>query len=90
MPSAGPSEEAHREEVKELLRKKQGRPLLMPDVLDHQMQEYVKDLRKRGLPINASLVVAAGEGIVMNKYAGSDGVEGSMFTLTTDWAISLC
>ena len=71
-PSAGPSEEAHHEEVKELPRKKQGRPLLLPDALDHQVQEYVKDLRKRGLPINTSLVVAAGEGIVMNKYAGSD------------------
>ena len=70
-------------------RKKQGQPLLLPDALDHQVQEYVKDLRKRGLPINTSLVVAAGEGIVMNKYAGSDGAEGSMFSLTTDWAKSL-
>ena len=66
--------------------KKQGRLLLLADAMDHQVQEYVKDLRKCGLPINTSLVVAAGEGIVVSKYAGSDDVEGSMFNLTTDWA----
>ena len=42
--NAGPSEEAHREEVKELPHKKQGQPLLLPDALNHQVQEYIKDL----------------------------------------------
>jgi len=38
-----------------------------------------KNFRRCGYPINnISLVVAAGEKVVMNKYAGSnDGVEGS-------------
>jgi len=43
-PSADTSEEVHVEEIKELTRKKQERPLLLPDALDHQVQEYVKDL----------------------------------------------
>jgi len=47
------------------------------------VQEYVKDLRKHGLPINTSLVITTGEGIVMSRYAGSDSMESSM---TTDWA----
>ena len=72
-PSAGTSDA---EEIKQL-------PFLLPDALDHQVQEYVKDLQKRGLPINTSLLVV---GIVMSKYAGSDGVEGSMFNLMTNWA----
>jgi len=41
------------------------------------------------LPINTSLVIAAGEGIAMNKYAGSDSMESSMFNLMTDMAKSL-
>ena len=36
------------EELKELPRKKEGRPLLLPNELDDQVKEYVKDLRKRG------------------------------------------
>jgi len=34
-PSTGTSEEVHVEEIKELPRKKPGRPLLLPDALDH-------------------------------------------------------
>ena len=52
------------EPVKELPRKKQGRPFLLPDELDHQVQVYLKDLRKQGLPINSAVVIAAAEGIL--------------------------
>ena len=48
---------------------KEGWPLLLPDELYHQVQEYVKDLCKRGLAINTAVVVVAAEGIVMNKNA---------------------
>ena len=54
------------EPVKELPRKKQGRPFLLPDELDHEVQVYLKDLRKRGLPINSAVVIVAAEGILMN------------------------
>jgi len=78
--------------VKELPRKKQGRPFLLPDELDHQVQEYVKDLRKRGLPINSAVVIAAAEGILMNKNAtlvSKNGEGGIKIKLTDDWAKSL-
>jgi len=39
------------------------------------------------LPINTSLVIAAGEGIVMNKYAGSVSMESSMFNLMVKYLL---
>ena len=77
------------EPVKELLRKKQGRPFLLPDELDHQVQVYLKDLRKRGLPINSAVVTAAAEGILMNKnttLVSKNGEGGIKVKLTDDWA----
>lgn len=37
------------EDVHELPRKKEGGPLLLPDELDLQVQEYLKELRKRSV-----------------------------------------
>ena len=46
---------------------KESRPLLLPDELDYQFQEYIKEFCKRGLPISTAVVVASAQGIVMNK-----------------------
>ena len=76
--------------VQELSRKKEGRPLLLPDELDYQAQEYIKELCKRGLPINTAVVVASTQGIIMNRNAdllSSSGTGG--IKLTSDWAKSL-
>ena len=57
--------------------------------MDHQVQEYLKDLRKQGLPINSAVVVAAAEGILMNKNAtlvSKNGEGGVKVKLTDDWA----
>jgi len=83
---------AKHETVKELPRKKQGRPFLLPDELDCQVQEYVKDFCKRGLPSNSAVVIAAAEGILMNKNAtlvSKNGESGIKVKLTEDWAKSL-
>jgi len=53
-----------KESRKELPWKKQGQPLLLPDELDYQVREYLKDLRKRGMLINSAVVIAAAEGIL--------------------------
>ena len=77
-------------EVQELPRKKEGRPLLLPDELDYQAQEYIKELCKRGLPINTAVVVTSTQGIVMNRNAdllSSSGAGG--IKLTSNWAKSL-
>jgi len=57
------------EEVPTLPRKKSGRPLLIGDELDVQVQEYIKHLRKAGSPVNTQIVIATAEGIILSKDA---------------------
>ena len=73
-------------EVHELSRKKTGRPLLLGKDLDTQVQEYLKGLRKCGMPINTSIVIASARGIVMNKNANLLVSNGGGIDLTKDWA----
>ena len=46
-----------------------GRPLLLGNELDKQVQEYVKYMRDRGTAVNTTIVMAAAEGIVKSKDA---------------------
>ena len=65
---------------------------MLPDELDHQIQKYVKDFCKRGLPINSAVLIAAAEGILINKNAmlvSKDGEGGIKVNLTEGWAKSL-
>jgi len=56
-----------RKELKELPRKKkQGKPLLLGNELDVQVQEY---LREQGTAVNTAVVMASAEGIVKSKDA---------------------
>ena len=75
--------------VQELPQMKEGQPLLLPDEIDYHVQEYVKELRKCGLPINTAIVVASAQGIIMNKtpdLLSSRGTGG--IKLTSDWVKS--
>ena len=77
--------------VKELPCKKTGRPLLLGDELDKQVQEYVKYMRDRGTAVNTTVVMAAAEGIVKSKDANllnNNGGSGSI-EITKWWARSL-
>ena len=73
-------------EIQELPRKKTGQPLLVTEELDIQIQEYIKELRKCGLAINTSIVIASGCGIIMNKDANLLFENGGGINLTKDWA----
>ena len=76
--------------MNELPRKKEGR-LLLPNELNNQVNKFIKDLQKHGLPINTHVVVAVAKGIVMNKY-GSSSCDGELmvkFNLTINWAKSV-
>ena len=44
--------------VQELVPKKRGHPLLIGEELDDQVREYVKELRKSGVIINAHVIIA--------------------------------
>ena len=74
-------------EVHELPRMTTGRPLLVRDELDGQVQEYIKELRC-GTAVSSSVVIAAAEGIVMNKDANILCENGGI-KLTEEWAKSL-
>ena len=52
-----------------LPRKKTGRPLLLGEELDTQVQEYIKHLRKVGSPVNTQIVIATAQGIILSKDA---------------------
>jgi len=75
-------------EVKEMPRKKkQGRPLLLGNELDRQVQDYIKYLCQRGTT-NTSVVMASAEGIVKSKDANllkeNDNFGG--IEITKSWA----
>ena len=76
-------------EVQELPRMKIDRPLLLPDELDTQVQEYIKELHKRGATVSTAVVVATARGIIMNKDANLLYSNGGGIKLTDEWAKSL-
>ena len=76
-------------DVQELPRMKTGRPLLLPEKLDDQVQEYIKELRKCGASVSTAVVVATARGIIMNKDANLLYSNGGGIKLTDDWAKSL-
>lgn len=72
--------------VRELVPKKRGRPLLIGEELDGQVREYVKELRKLGVVINAHVVIAVGMGLVINKNANLLVENGGHISLEKHWA----
>ena len=73
------------DEVFELPRKKMGRPLLIGDEADKELQEYVRYLRATGAAVNTAIVIASAEGILLSKDANIL----KRITLTKNWAKSL-
>ena len=76
-------------EIQELPRMKTGRPLLLPEKLDSQVQEYIRELRKRGATVSTAVVVATARGIIMNKDANLLYSNGGGIKLSDEWAKSL-
>ena len=80
-----PGECSQDDEVCELPSKKMGRPLLIGDEADKQLQEYVRYLRATGAAVNTAVVIASADGILLSKDANIL----KRITLTKDWAKSL-
>jgi len=72
--------------VHELVPKKRGRPLLIGEELDEQVREYIKELRRFGVTINAHVVIAVGMGLVLNKDANLLANNGGHISLEKHWA----
>ena len=73
-------------EIQELPRMKTGRPLLLPEKLDSQVQEYIRELHKRGATVSNAVVVATARGIIMNKDANLLYLHGGGIKLSDEWA----
>ena len=66
-----------------------GRPLLIGEEADRQLQEYVRYLRDCGSPVNTSVVIATAEGILTSIDANVLASNGGGISLSKDWAKSL-
>ena len=69
--------------------KKTGRPLLVGDDLDKQIQAYIIGLRKGHCTVNTAIVISAGEGIIMGHDPSLLVCNGGSMKLTKDWAKGL-
>ena len=76
-------------EVKELTPKKRGRLLLLGAELDAKVQQYIKEMRKNGVVINTSVVMAAAEGIVMHHDANLLAKNEGPIVISKHWARAL-
>ena len=73
-------------DVKELPNQKTGRPLLLGDELDRQVQSYILELRNNGGVINSAITIAVAQGIVTNFDSNLLVQNGGHVDLTKSWA----
>ena len=77
--------ECSQDKVCDLPSKKLGRPFLIGEEADRQLQEYVRYLCATGSAVNTTVVIASAEGILLS----IDTNILKRVTLTKDWAKSL-
>ncbi len=68
--------------------KKKGRPLLLGDELDKQVQAYITNLRSGHAVVNTAIVLALAEGIVKGSDPSLSVCNGGSVDLTKDWGKS--
>ena len=68
---------------------KRGRPLLLGETLDHQVQVYLKKIREQSGIVTAAVVVAAAKGIIMATDKSKLVEFGGHINPNKDWAYHL-
>ena len=76
-------------EVIKLPGKKRGRPLLLGEEMDTQVEVFLKQLRENGAVVNTAIVMATAEGIVRNHDSSLLASNGGSVVITKNWAKSL-
>ena len=71
--------------VEKLCEKKQGRPLLIGEDLETQVQEFIREVRVSDGVINTAITLAAVKGIVLARDANMLSESGGYLSLTSDW-----
>ena len=72
--------------IKKLPEKKTGRPLILGDALDKEMQAYIQETRKVGGVVNARIAIASATGILRRRNSNLLAVNGGHVVLTKEWA----
>ena len=75
--------------VESLDQKRRGRPFLLGEELDRQVQAYIKRLRENGAVINTAIVMAVAEGIVMGHDSNLLKANGGHIACNKNWAKSV-
>ena len=66
--------------------KPQGRPLMLGQVIDTAVQDYVTAMRAVGGVVNTNICMAAAEGIVASRDQGLLAQHGGHIQITNTWA----
>ena len=72
--------------IDELPGRKRGRPLLLGEELDKQVQDYLTSFRESGAVVNTAIAMACAEGIVRSKDTNLLACNGGHISITKDWA----
>ena len=69
--------------------KKRGRPLILGEEMDTQVEVFLKRIRENGDMVNTAIVMATAEGIVQNHDSSLLASKGGLILTTKNWAKSL-
>ena len=75
--------------VEKLVEKKQGRPFLLGEELDKQVQAYLSDFRKGAMVVNTTIAIGCAQGLVKHYDCNLLECNGGPIVLTKSWAKSL-
>lgn len=76
-------------DIEELPERKKGRPLMLGEDLDKQVQAYLTALRQKGAVVNTAIAIACAEGIVKNINRNLLLGSGGHINFTKHWAVYL-
>ena len=72
--------------IKKLPEKKTGRPLMLGETLDKEVQAYIQETHKVGGVVNARIAIACATGILRRTNSNLLAVNGVHVVLTKEWA----
>ena len=80
------SNEAANSDVKKIVKKKAGRPTLLPKSLMKKVIEIVANLRLRGAPVSSAVIRAVARGVIIANDRSLLLENGGYTDLSTDWS----
>ena len=72
--------------IEKLSEKKTGRPLMLGEALDKEVQAYIQETHKVGVVVNARKEIACATGVLRRRNSNLLHVNGEHVVLTKEWA----